>query len=165
MEQVSVFLLEYLPSIIMLLIGFALVVLEMYLPGFGAPGVVGILLLAGGVFFAHPSMLGAIVMVLVLVALLGLAFSIVLRSASRGRLSRSKLVLRDVAVQQENEDGDLQYFVGRQGVTRTVLRPAGKADFDGVQLNVESDGEFIEAGSRIRVERVEGNRIVVRKQD
>ena len=49
-------------------------------------------------------------------------------------------------------------------MTHTVLRPAGMADFDGVKLNVVSDGEYIPAGTRVVVARVEGNRILVREK-
>ena len=41
--------LAYLPAIVLLILGFALVVLEMYLPGFGAPGILGFILLVAGV--------------------------------------------------------------------------------------------------------------------
>jgi membrane-bound serine protease (ClpP class) len=45
----------------------------------------------------------------------------------------------------------------------TDLRPAGKAEFDGEVLAVESDGEYVEAGSPVQVVEVAGNRILVRK--
>ena len=61
------------------------------------------------------------------------------------------------------ETKDLSYFVGKTGVAHTALRPAGIAEFDGVKLNVVSDGEFVNSGDSVRVERAEGNRIVVRK--
>lgn len=166
MADISALIVDYLPSIAMLLVGFVLVVIEMYVPGFGVPGIAGILLLIGGVYFAHPSPLGAVIMVLVIVALLCIALSICLHSASSGRLSKSRLVLHDVATQAEAESGnDLIYFVGREGEARTVLRPAGMAEFDGVKLNVVSDGEYIASGAKIVVDRVEGNRIVVRETD
>ena len=63
------------------------------------------------------------------------------------------------------EADDLAYFVDKKGVAVTVLRPAGMAEFDGVKLNVVSDGEFIPEGERVRVSRVEGNRIVVVKAE
>ena len=164
MADISSLLIEYLPTIVMLLVGFVLVVVEMYIPGFGVPGITGILLLIGGVYFAHPSPLGALIMVLVIVALLCIALSVCLHSAASGRLSKSRLVLHDVATHAETEkSSDLAYFVGREGVTRTVLRPAGTAEFEGVKLNVVSDGEYIASDSRVVVDRVEGNRIVVRK--
>jgi len=38
------------------------------------------------------------------------------------------------------------------------------AEFDGVKLNVVSDGEYIASGAKVIVARVEGNRIVVREE-
>lgn len=163
MDVVSSIIVQYLPTIVMLIVGFVLVVIEMYIPGFGVPGIAGILLLIGGVIMARPTPLQALIMVVIIVALLCIALSLCLHSAAKGRLAKSRLVLHDVATQAETpETNDLSYFVGREGVTHTVLRPAGMADFDGVKLNVVSDGEYISAGSRIVVDRVEGNRIVVR---
>lgn len=48
-------------------------------------------------------------------------------------------------------------------MTTTVLRPAGMAEFDGVKLNVVADGEYIPKDARVRVDHVEGARVVVRK--
>ena len=62
-------------------------------------------------------------------------------------------------------DEDLSYFVGRVGQTHTALRPAGIAEFDGVKLNVVSDGDFVNTQRYVRVERVEGSRILVRECD
>ena len=164
MADISTLLMQYLPTIVLLLVGFTLVVIEMYIPGFGVPGIAGIIMLILGVFFARPSPLGAVIMVLIIVALLCIALSICLHSAAHGRLSKSRLVLHEVATQAEtSETNDLSYFVGRTGETRTVLRPAGMAEFDGVKLNVVSDGEYIANGARVVVDRVEGNRIVVRE--
>lgn len=164
MADISTLLMQYLPTIVLLLVGFTLVVIEMYIPGFGVPGIAGIIMLILGVFFARPSPLSAVIMVLIIVALLCIALSICLHSAAHGRLSKSRLVLHEVATQAEtSETNDLSYFVGRTGETRTVLRPAGMAEFDGVKLNVVSDGEYIANGARVVVDRVEGNRIVVRE--
>jgi membrane-bound ClpP family serine protease len=88
------------------------------------------------------------------------ALSLVIRSATKGRLAHSKLVLHEVSMPTV-DDKDLAFFVGRSGEARTALRPSGIAEFDGVRLNVVSDGEWIANGQKLRVERVEGNRIVV----
>ncbi len=47
------------------------------------------------------------------------------------------------------------------GVAETVLRPAGKGRFKGQSLDVVSLGEYIEAGAKIRIIEVQGNRYVV----
>ena len=58
---------------------------------------------------------------------------------------------------------DLSYYLGKTGFATTVLRPAGIGEFEGVKLNILSDGEYIPEGAQIVVTRVEGNRIFVRK--
>jgi membrane-bound serine protease (ClpP class) len=54
-------------------------------------------------------------------------------------------------------------WLGREGRADSPLRPAGIAAIDGQRVDVVSEGEYIEAGERVRVTRVDGNRIVVRK--
>ena len=154
--------LAYLPAIVLLILGFALVVLEMYLPGFGAPGILGFILLVAGVIAMKPTPLQALLICVIIIILLCIALSIFIHSASKGRLANSRLVLKEVATRADGEN-ELAYFVGKTGVTDTPLRPAGHAEFDGVRLSVVSEGEFIEAGRTVTVERVEGNRIVVRE--
>ena len=55
--------------------------------------------------------------------------------------------------------------VGEEGVARTILRPAGKAEFGAALVDVVTDGEFLDAGSRVRVMMVEGDRVVVEGLD
>ena len=160
MESVVGTVLQNLPALILLVLGFVLVLVEMHIPGFGVPGILGVLSLIAGVMLFARSPTEALVITVIIVALLCVALSFVIRSATKGRLAHSKLVLHEVSVPTVSEN-DLNFFVGRTGEARTALRPSGIAEFDGVRLNVVSDGEWIENGRKIRVERVEGNRIVV----
>jgi len=149
--------------LILLIIGFALVVVEMYIPGFGFPGITGtICLIAGVALYAKTDIVAWLVMTVIIVSLLCVALSFSIRSAAKGRLAKSKLVLHEVSTSGVG-DNDLSYYVGRTGCATTVLRPAGIGEFDGVKLNILSDGEFIAEGAQITVTRVEGNRIFVRK--
>lgn len=151
-----------IPVLIMMLVGVGLLVFEMYVPGFGVPGISGIALLALGFVLLKPTLAQGLLLFAILAAILCVALSICLYTASKGRLSKSKFVLNDVAVSADAAgNNDLNYFIGREGVTHTALRPAGIGEFDGVRLNVVSDGEFIAVGKPIRVQSVEGNRIVV----
>ncbi len=162
MDGLGSLLLNNIPVMIMLLVGVGLLVFEMYVPGFGVPGISGIALLVLGFVLLQPTLAQGLVLFAILAAILCVALSICLYSASKGRLSKSKLVLNDVAVPADTaENNDLNYFIGKEGVTHTALRPAGIGEFDGVKLNVVSDGEFIGKDKRIRVLSVEGNRIVV----
>ena len=153
-----------LPAILLLVIGFVLVVVEMYVPGFGVPGISGLACLAVGIFFlSGGSVLTGLIVTLIVVALLCVALSISMRSAARGRLAKSRFVLKETSTSPEEQDNALSYYVGKTGVAKTILRPAGVAEFEGVRLNVLTDGDFIDENAKIVVERVEGNRIFVRK--
>ena len=152
--------------LVLLIVGFGLVVLEIYLPGFGLPGILGgICLIAGVALKAQSDLIVWLVMTLVIAALLCVVLSISMRSASKGRLDRSRFVLRDVATTSQLSGGDMAFYVGKSGVTTTALRPSGNAEIDGVKLNVLSDGEFIAEGERVKVVSVEGNRILVRWEE
>lgn len=51
----------------------------------------------------------------------------------------------------------------QEGLTRTPLRPSGKARFEGIEYDVVAEGSFIPQGKMVRVILVQGNRIVVRE--
>jgi membrane-bound serine protease (ClpP class) len=53
--------------------------------------------------------------------------------------------------------------VGDIGRTETMLRPAGKARFGAVLVDVVSQGDFVSNGERVEVIERCGNRVVVRK--
>lgn len=165
MEVLSQSIIANLPALLFLVVGFVLVVVEMYIPGFGVPGILGAIFLVAGIALRASNAVEALVLTIIIIALLCIALSISIHSASKGRLAKSKLVLNEVSAPPALDANDLSYFMGRTGVTRTVLRPAGMGEFDGVKLNIVSDGEFIASGKTVRVDRVEGNRIVVSEVD
>lgn len=161
--------LDFLTSIevwkaIILVAGLVLIIVEMFHPGFGAPGIAGTILVVLAVTFIVKTILEALILIILILAVLGVALSLVLRSATKGRLSKT-LILNDSLKKESGFIGteDLEYFLGKEGVATTVLRPAGTADFDGVKLDVVSEGEFIQKDRKIRIIKVEGRRIVVRQ--
>ena len=150
-----------LPVMLCLLLGSGLVVLEVFLPGFGLPGISGILLIAGGIFIAatHYGMLAAVATLLVVISLLAIVISLILHSMSRKGIG-AEIFLHER--EELHARKDMQVLVGKTGTTLSVLRPAGIVDFDGVRLNVVTEGGFIEKGLPIEIVSVEGSRIIVR---
>ena len=155
-----------LPLLVCFVVGIGLLVLEAFMPGFGLPGISGIVMeiVAISLTWVNHGPVAALGLTIIVLSLIAIAISMSLRSATRGRLSRSKIILKE---RESNEAGyrsaeDMQVFLGKEGETTTVCRPTGMAEFDGVKLNVVSEGEFLPAGTRIRIVQVEGSRIVVR---
>ena len=150
-------------ALIALTVGYVLLVIEMCIPGFGAPGITGATLAVVGLIVLHPTPLQALALMTVYVLLLMVALVICLRWIAQGRLSGSKLVLTEVSTQSGG--GNLEQYIGRTGAAHTPLRPAGIADLDGVRLNVVTEGDYLERGAPVRVVRVSGNRIVVAEDE
>lgn len=165
MEGFLGFLWMNLPTVLCILVGVALLILEVFLPGFGLPGISGMILMLASVVLVwvnYGAVAGLLVAVTAL-ALAGIAISVSLRSASKGKLSQSALVLPEVDMTGIDESAELSELLGKEGMTTTVLRPAGIVEFDGVRLNVVSEGGYIEQGAKVRVDKIQGNRIVVKK--
>ena len=161
------FIAANLPILLCFVIGVGLLALEAFMPGFGLPGITGIVLqvIAVVLTWLWHGPVAALGVLLIILSVLAIAISVSLRSVANGKLSKSRIILRDT---ESNEAGyrstqDTEIFLGREGETTTVLRPTGMAEFDGVKLNVLSEGEFIPAGVKVRIVRVEGSHILVHK--
>ena len=111
-----------IPIIICVLAGVILLIVEAFMPGFGVPGISGIILLLAGVamtWYEYGAMVGLGTTVAVL-ALVGVAISVSLKSASSGRLSKSDLILNDTET-PPSENADMQLLVGKEGVVKNTL--------------------------------------------
>ncbi len=162
MENILAFIVTNLPMIICLLVGVTLVTVEIFLPGFGLPGITGLALLVIAIVLTWTGYgaLAGLAMTLITLALAGIAISISIKSAASGRLSRSPLILKNNPDEPPQQD-EMQTLVGKTGVTATMLRPAGIAVFDGVRLSVVTAGEFIEKDRAVRIIKAQGAQIVV----
>ena len=167
MTEILNFCAENLPIILCFLSGVGFLILECFMPGFGVPGLTGCVLEVVALvltWFAHGP-LATLGLLLIVLAVLAIAISTSLRSLSEGKLGKSKIILHET---ESNEAGyrateDLDVFVGREGTTTSVLRPTGIADFDGVRMNVSSEGDFVQSGVKVRIISVEGQKILVRR--
>ena len=124
------------------------------IPGFGITGILGLLLLCGGLATAFMKLSMAMAMVTTFLAILGvilllLWFFLVFPKTSMGRQfileTESSAANGFVAVD------DKSAYIGKTGVTLTMLRPSGIAKIDDERVDVMTDGEFVEKGVRIKV--------------
>ncbi|MGL4772875.1 MAG: NfeD family protein [Clostridium sp.] len=151
-------------TVILLLIGFGLVFLEMHMPGFGVPGVAGAICLILAVVLTAENFNQVLVMSLGILVVLGIMLALVMMFFTKGKLFKP-LILAD---EQKKEHGyisssDLDYLLGKKGVTITDLRPTGALDIDGVKFDVISDGEYILKGTNVEIYKVSGVKLFVKK--
>lgn len=161
MQDIGTFIGENIALIIAAIAGISLLVVEVFMPGFGAAGLGGMALMAGSIamVWTRYGEAAGLWMTLGTLLLAGIAITCSLRSAKRGQAFRRLWGLKDVPLTLENTD--MASLVGRVGIAQTDLRPAGIANFDDVRMNVVSEGDYIHKGSNVIIRKIQGNRIVV----
>ncbi len=147
-------------SILLFAAGVILLIIEMFHPGFGAAGTLGIIALAADIFITAKTLAQGLVMAAVVAALILIFLIIGARLISKGRLPKP-LVLREATSGKSGSLGS-EEIIGKTGTAQTALRPAGIADFGGLRLDVVSQGGFVSRGERVEIVEKDGNRIVVR---
>lgn len=156
---------EYLNiiGVLLLIAGFVLAGIEMILPGFSVPGVSAIICLVAGVFVLADTVTEAVFITIAVLALLGILLAVVLWLFSKGKL-RTPLILEEEQKKAEGylSSSDLQYLLGKRGVSVTDLRPSGIGKFEDVNFDVMSEGYYISRGTAIEIIKVEGSKLVVR---
>lgn len=146
------------------LVGLVLLLIEAFAPGFGIPGVGGIICIIISIVMASNSAVSAIVSLLISFVLTIIAFVLILKYAPRSK-HFDRIVLGAQMKREEGYSATSKYgqYIGKEGIVITYLRPAGTIDVDGETLDVVSEGAFIEVGSKVKVAKVEGRRIIVKK--
>ncbi len=144
------------------IVGFILLGIEMFIPGFGVPGVMGILSIICAMVFTIKFFTYGIFIVVAIAILFTVMISIFLRWIMKKQMYGS-LILQDICKYEESEIGDLDYFLGKEGSTITSLRPQGSVDFNGVRLDVFSYGPYIAEGKSVKVIEVNQQKIIVKE--
>ena len=166
-------------EIILFIVGIILLVIEIFLiPGFGAAGVSGIILIAASLLLSQQGFVipefewqTEILKRNLLTVGTGIFGSIIILAILIQLFPRiglfNKLILQ--TSQQQTDGYSIQppektaQLIGRRGIASTTLRPSGKAVFDGETFVVEADGGFIDAGTEIEIKCADSNRIVVKE--
>jgi membrane-bound serine protease (ClpP class) len=147
--------------LVLLIGGILLLGLETILPG-GVVGFIGCLALVGAavVGFALPEPWGMVNMAGILVLAI-LTVAIWIRYFPRSVVGRMLTLQQDT--KSYKSANALTELVGLEGVAQSTLRPAGIARINGKRVDVTAEGSWIEAGSPVKVVRVEGNHVTVRE--
>ena len=145
--------------VIALVMGLLLLFAEVAIvPGFGVAGVLGVLSLGAGAVAAWtelgPFWGGITAGASVVTAVVMLFWLPKSRAGKKVVLDHSQAE----AVSQE----DRSALVGRRGVTVTPLRPIGRVRFGSDEVDVMTEGEYIDSNQEVEVMTVEGPRVVVR---
>lgn len=159
-----------IPVIILLVAGLVFIGAELFQPGFGVFGILGIISLVisvilrcvdgGGNLWVN--LFGMLLFILILT---GIELLVMIFLMKKGIILRKGFIEKGTAVSKDRSDGteDYSILLGKQGEAVTDLRPAGKASFDGICYDVDSRGVFLEKGDKVEVVKTEGVVVYVKK--
>ncbi len=153
---------ELLLPLGLLALGMAFVVAEIMFPSFGVLSILAVLSFVGSIVlaFMESNSMGSTFFIATAIAVPGsmmLGFKLLPKSPMAKHLMAEGFTFEDGAAVDER-DKDL---LGTEGEVLSMLRPAGTARLNGRRVDVVSRGEAIEAGKRVRVIELRGNRVVV----
>lgn len=150
-------------EIILFFGGLILILFELYTPGVGIFGISGIIAIFASLFLTLGANAAAINMLAISLLFAIIVFLLLLKHLPSSKLW-SWLILKDAETKSAGFSSSQDYtvFLGKTGITPTGLRPAGTMIIDGVQLDVVSEGQFVEPNTVVKVVNITGNRIVVR---
>ncbi|MFH1061754.1 MAG: NfeD family protein [Candidatus Omnitrophota bacterium] len=154
----------WLNIITLFVIGFILLFIEVaIIPGFGLPGILGIMALiaAGYTAFTSLSPLIGVVVCLISIVLFITLFKLLPKSGfwKKTMLSHSEGKSQGYHVGSD----DTAQLKNKTGITLTMLRPSGTIIIDDKHYDAISDCEFIEKNKNIIVLNVDDNKIVVQE--
>ncbi len=164
-------------AVIIFAVGLLLVLGELFLhPGTMIPGLIGVLLMLGSLVWAmvdHWPGTPAIPsseelqrpMMNLVIALAGGGIFMAVMAKFLPQTS----IFRRLVLSTSSQNGpsvtvpvvNFELHTGDTGVASTTLRPAGKAEFGGNAHDVITAGDFITAGTKVRVVAVDGMRVIV----
>ena len=151
-------------GIILLIAGFVLVGIEMVVPGFGAPGISGIICLVAGIFLTADTIEAGIFITVVVIVILGILMTIIMGLLSQKKFKSPIVLDEDLKAGAPINSSDLNYLLQKEGTATTDLKPAGKGDFEGIELDIFSEGQYIKKGSPIVISRINENRLMVKEK-
>jgi membrane-bound ClpP family serine protease len=152
-------------AIILLLLGCALVVMEVFIPSGGVLGLLAGLAILGSIVFAfRRDTTAGLSFVLVSLVAVPVLLTLAFRIWPYTPIGRA--FLGDLPSEEETKPFDpRRELVGRFGVAKSLMLPSGSVLIGGHWIDAVAQGDAIEPGEPVVVVEVRANRVVVRRAD
>jgi membrane-bound serine protease (ClpP class) len=152
-----------LETLILFVVGIALIIAELFLPG-GIAGAIGVLSILGSLFLATDNVVHMGISILIAIGVSILASIIMIRMFGKKMRLFKKIILTDSTNTESGyvSNRNRTEILGKEGITITPLRPSGTVVIENERIDVVSEGGFILKDERVIVVKVEGARVVVR---
>ncbi len=168
MEFIEIFTLMHWVPALFLIVGALLMIVEMFVSGFGAFGISGTASIVIGVIVRicmGLNLTQSLSLILIVLALYVVVVAVMVYGAQYGILGKTGLFERRSTLSKDYNEVDrkTKKLVGKSGKAITNLDLAGKAKIKGEIYDVVSISSYIEKGANVKVVEIQDNAIMVRK--
>lgn len=168
MEFTQIFTeMHWIPALL-LVVGLVMMIVEIFVSGFGFFGITGIISLIAGVVVRicfGLNLSQSLTLILLVLGFLAIVIMIMVWGAQYGILGKSGLFERRTTLDKDynRADRELRKLVGKNGKTISKLDLGGKAKIKGKIYDVVSISSYMEPNTNIKVVEIKDNTIMVRK--
>lgn len=168
MEFLEIFTqMQWVPALL-LIVGVVMLIVEMFVPGFGFFGITGTLSLIAGIVVRICQGLNltqSLALILIVLGFFVFVVAFMIYGAQYGILGKTGLFERRSTLSKDYNEADrkTRKLVGKSGKAITNLDLAGKAKIRGKIYDVVSISSYIEKGANVKVVEIKDNAIMVRK--
>jgi membrane-bound ClpP family serine protease len=154
---------EYLFPVLLQVLGIFVIIVEIFVPSLGILTVIALGIFGYSLYlvFTDISVTAGYVFTGFDLILVPIVVYMGIQILARSNLSLKQELSSKLGVASQNEA--LESYLNMQGEAMTDLRPSGMARIGSERLDVVTDGEYIDKGTKIIVSRVTGNQIIVEK--
>ena len=154
------------PAILLFIFGIVLLLVEAFIPGFGIFGITGLVAVIISIILSAASTASGIYMLLISLLIAGIGSFLAFKYLQR-RGALKSFVLSQSATREAGYSSitDHDFLLGKEGKIISPLRPTGKIEIEGKGYDAVSESGFLESNEKVKVIKIEGYRIVVRKMN
>ncbi|WP_196599666.1 NfeD family protein [Pectinatus frisingensis] len=144
--------------------GILFIVIEAVTPVTGVFAALGIVMMLYSVILALGGNLNAIYMLLGALVIAVAVFALIVKYLPASQLWQ-KMILKDMSTKERGYISSIDHssLLNKTGIVLTKLRPSGTIIVAGTPIDAVSEGAYIDEGQTVRIIKIEGSRIIVRK--
>ena len=151
-------------QIAIFIVGVIFIIIEILTPTVGLLAGIGVVAIFYSLILAMGGDINAIYMMVISLVIAIIIFAIIIKKLPSSKLWK-KIILTNTSSTEQGYVSSVDYsqYLNKEGIVLTELRPSGSVEIDGAPVDVVSEGKFISKGEKVRVVKIEGMRIIVRK--
>lgn len=144
--------------------GITLLALEIFIPSFGVIGIVGIALTGFSIIGSLDNVGSEIFLMIATAVAILLSVTIFVKLGFTTNIFEKEILnTTNNKDRGFNSKKDYKDLLGKEGVSKSILRPSGRVEIEGITYDCMADGDFIRSGVRVKVSDLKDRYIIVKE--